>query len=126
MSSFVETNRYGVPLSKYYPKVSLSNIVIGESITLNCDIGKFKKGDVISDSQDMKTLMIELLNNLQSTVSEIQVLKETIKEQEEIIKNLQESGSTSTAQWPDIHEIYGGGSEDLGEDGGTDSVTFSN
>lgn len=124
MSSFVETNRYGVPLSKYYPKVSLSNIVIGESITLNCDIGKFKKGDVISDTQDMKTLMIELLNNLQSTVSEVQVLKETIKEQEEIIKNLKENGSAS--QWPDIHEIHGGSSEDLGEDGGTDSISFSN
>lgn len=126
MPSFVETNRYGVPLSKYYPKVSLSNIVIGESITLNCDIGKFKKGDVISDTQDMKTLMIELLNNLQSTVSEVQVLKETIKEQEEIIKNLKENGSTAPTQWPDIHEIYGGGPEDLGEDGGSDSISFSN
>lgn len=124
MSSFVETNRYGVPLSKYYPKVSLSNIVIGESITLNCDIGKFKKGDKISDTQDMKTLMVELLNNLQSTTSEIQVLKETIKQQEEIIKQLSEGGASSNLKWPEISEINGGGSEDLGEDGGSDSITF--
>lgn len=124
MSSFVETNRYGVPLSKYYPKVSLSNIVIGESITLNCDIGKFKKGDKISDTQDMKTLMVELLNNLQSTTSEIQVLKETIKQQEEIIKQLSEGGTSANLKWPEISEINGGGSEDLGEDGGSDSITF--
>ena len=121
-NSKTETNAYGVPLSKYYPQLSLDSVVIGETITLNCDLGDFKKGDVIQDTKGAKSLIVELLKAVQQMCADIETMRATIEKQQETIQELIDNPGSKTVKWPDISNIEGGTADDSGEDGGTDEV----
>ena len=120
----IQANPYGVPLSKFYPSISLEHVVLGKNVILTSDISdSYKKGNVIKDCTSVQSLFIELLGKIQGLNEKIETLETTIEKQKQIIEELQNnSGSGGIKKWPDISVIDGGSPDDAGESGGTDEI----
>lgn len=110
----------GIPISKYYPKLSSKNVVFDDEITLTSDIGPYKKGTTLS-GENFTNLFSLLLDCVDASNTKIQELNDIINRLKEIIES-GGGGVAATHAWPDISNIDGGDSGDSGEDGGKDEV----
>lgn len=109
----------GIPISKYYPKLSSKNIVFDEEIILPIDIGPYTKGTKLT-GENFTNLFTILLDCVDANNTKIQELNDIITRLKEIIEN--GGGGSGSHEWPDISNIDGGDSDDSGENGGKDEV----
>lgn len=123
----VAANNYGMPISKYYPDVSSTNVILDNELVLNTDIGPYEKGTKLTNEK-VTDIITALVLSAEANSHVIDELKDTVSKQERLIEYLKEiieeggGGGSGMGIWPDIGNIDGGSADEEGENGGKDDV----